>query len=67
MYRYDWYIVPEVYKDTQPEKLMLDFHNLLRYLDSSYIKKLCGEIAREVIIKGAYYACIVESNDALIL
>ena len=67
MYRYDWYIVPEVYKDTQPEKLMLDFHNLLRYLDGSYIKKLCGDIAREVIIKGAYYACIVESNDALIL
>ena len=67
MYRYDWYLVPEIYKDTAEEKLLADFHNLLRYLDSSYIKKICGEIARAVIVEGAYYACIVENKNSLVL
>ena len=68
MYRYDWYIVPEVYDETvKSEKLIGDFHRILNYLDNSYIKKLCGDIAREVIIQGAYYACVIQSEDSLIL
>ena len=68
MYRYDWYIVPEVYDETvKSEKLIGDFHRILNYLDNSYIKKLCGDIAREVIVQGAYYACVVQSQDSLIL
>lgn len=68
MYRYDWYIVPEVYTEKVSEtKLVTEFHRILNYLDNSYIKKLCGDIAREVIVAGAYYACIVEGSDGLVL
>ena len=68
MYRYDWYIVPEVYTDSNDDKkIMADFHKILNYLDGSYIKKICGDIAREVIVKGAYYACILEGTSGLIL
>lgn len=68
MYRYDWYIVPEVYDETVgEEKLVGDFHRILNYLDSSYIQKVCGDIARDVIVKGAYYAYIIEGKDGLML
>lgn len=68
LYRYDWYIVPEIFdKKTKEEKIMEEFHKILGYLDNSHIKKLCGDIALEVIKKGAYYGYIVPSNDQLIL
>ena len=68
MYRYDWYVVPEVYDESVNEiKLTAEFNRILNYLDNSYIKKLCGDIARDVIVQGAYYACIVEGKDSLIL
>lgn len=36
MYRYDWYIVPEVYtKKFNTEKIKEDFYETLRYLDDS--------------------------------
>ena len=66
MYRYDWYVVPEVYDESVSEdKLIKEFSRILNYLDNSYIKKLCGDIALEVIKEGAYYACIVEGNNSL--
>ena len=68
MFRYDWYIVPEVYDETiSEEKLITEFHRILNYLDNSYIKKLCGDIARDVIVQGAYYACIIDTKESLIL
>ena len=68
MYRYDWYIVPEVYDEKVGEvKIIGDFHRLLNYLDNSYIKKICADIAKDVIVKGAYYACIIEGKNGLIL
>jgi len=68
MYRYDWYIVPEVYdKSVGEEKIIKDFARILNYLDNSYIKKLCGDIALEVIKQGAYYGYIVEGNEGLVL
>ena len=68
MYRYDWYIVPEVY-ETQPkeEKVITEFSRILTYLDNSYIKKVCGEIALEVIKSGAYYGYITETTTGLVL
>jgi hypothetical protein len=42
MYRYDWYVVPEVYDEsTKSEKIMKDFHKVLTYMDNSYVAKLC--------------------------
>ena len=46
---------------------MKDFHKVLSFLDNSYIKKVCGDIALSVIINGAYYAYIVPNAQGLTL
>ena len=68
LYRYDWYVVPEMHADTskiKEEKIMTDFNRILSFLDSSNIRKLCGEIALEVIKNGAYYGYIVPNSKGL--
>jgi hypothetical protein len=51
MYRFDWYIVPEVYDESvKAEKLLTEFARILNYLDNSQIKKVCGDITHEVIV-----------------
>lgn len=68
MYRYDWYIVPQVNDDSiKEEKVLKEFNSLLNYLDSSHVQKVCGDIALTVIKNGAYYGYIVPSDDKLIL
>ena len=68
LYRYDWYIVPEVHDDkVGEEKILKEYYNMLTYLDNSHIKKVCGDIALEVIKHGAYYGYLVESSDGIIL
>ena len=70
LYRYDWYIAAEPKdgnKKTQNDKLLEEFNKLLRYLDNSYIKQLCGEIALNIILDGVYYAYIVPNPESLIL
>lgn len=68
MYRYDWYVVPEIY-DTKvgTDKIVGDFAKVLNYLDNSYLKKICGDIALEVIKSGAYYGYIIEGKNGLVL
>ena len=68
MYRYDWYIVPEVYdKSVGEDKIVGDFARILNYLDNSYVKKICGDIALDVIRFGAYYGYIIEGSNGLVL
>lgn len=68
LYRYDWYVVPEILDEKSKEdKVLKDFSKILNYLDNSHIKQLCGEIALEVIKNGAYYGYIVPSEKGLIL
>lgn len=68
LYRYDWYCVPEIIDETvKHEKVLKDFNSILSYLDNSHIKKVCGEIALEVIKNGAYYGYIVPCADRLVL
>lgn len=68
LYRYDWYLTPEIYDDTiKNEKILKDFASLLSYLDNSYIKKVCGDLALTVIKEGAYYGYIIPSKDGLYL
>ena len=68
MYRYDWYVVPEIFdENVKEEKVIADFSRILNYLDNSHIKKICGDIALEVIKSGAYYGYIIEGKDGLIL
>lgn len=68
MYRYDWYIVPEVYtKKFNTDKIKEDFYETLRYLDDSQIKRICGEIALSVIKHGCYYGYVCEADDGFVL
>lgn len=74
MYRYDWAIAIQsnntdgtTVKDINETKAVKDFWRILNYLDNSYIKKICGDMALEVIKCGAYYAYIVPSSTGLIL
>ena len=68
LYRYDWYVAAEIYDDgTKEDKVLKDFSKVLNYLDNSYLKKLCGEIALEVIKNGCYYAYVVPSATGLVL
>ena len=70
LYRYDWYVmcdVDESEKNIKEKPILKDFNKILNYLDNSYIKKICGDIALEVIKVGAYYGYIVPDKDGLIL
>lgn len=68
LYRYDWYIAPEIYDDkVKDEKVLKDFKFLLQFLDGSHIKKVCGDIALSVIKNGAYYGYIVPSSKGVII
>ena len=68
MYRFDWYVVPDILDDSiKEEKVLKDFVRILDYLDNSYLKKLCSDIALKVIKDGAYYGYIIPSENALIL
>ena len=68
MYRYDWYVVPEVFDDSvKEERVMQDFAKILHYFDNSYISKICGDISLAVIKNGAYYGYIVNSSNGVII
>jgi hypothetical protein len=42
--------VPEIYDDKlEEEKVVKEFVRILNYLDNSYIKKTCGDIALKVV------------------
>ena len=70
MYRYDWYISAELYEDSnkiKENKIKKDFRDLLKYLDDSYIKKNCAQIALEVIKYGCYQGQVVEGKNGFAL
>lgn len=65
MYRYDWYVSPEIIgmdeKDLDESKAVKEFVKLLNFLDNSHIKKVCGDIALQVIKNGAFYGYCVKT------
>ena len=68
MYRYDWYVVPEVYDEsTKSDKIMKDFHKVLTYMDNSYVAKLCQEMALGVVKNGAYYGYLVKTPKGVLV
>ena len=68
LYRYDWYVVPEVVgEEVKEDKILKDFAKVLNYLDNSNVRKICGDIALSVIKDGAYYGYIVPCADQLVL
>lgn len=68
MYRYDWYIVPEVYEEgTKADKIVKEWHKVLNYMDNSYVAKVCGEMALGVVKNGAYYGYLVPTSTGVII
>ena len=69
LYRYDWYIVPEVYNDNLgEEKIVKEFARTLNYLDNSYIRKISTNIVKAVIVEGAYYGYVLPDNkDGIVI
>ena len=66
MYRYDWYVSTEKYgADFKMDKVKKDFNKVLAFLDHTNIRKMCGDIALEVVKNGAYYGYIVVTSDGL--
>ena len=66
LYRYDWMIYPEnLKKNAKADKVVEEYQKLLGYLDNSYIKKLCGEIALKVVKYGCYYGYIVQGEKSI--
>ena len=68
LYRYDWYLYPEnVKENAKVEKVIEEYVKLLSFCDNSYLKKLCGDIALNVVVKGCYYGYIVDSPKGLMI
>ena len=68
LYRYDWYISPEIIDENiKTEKVLKEYSRILNYLDASYIKKLCGDIALKVIKDGCYYGYVVPNNKSIMI
>ena len=68
MYRYDWYVVPEVYKEgTKNDEIVKDWHKVLTYMDNSYVAKVCAEMALGVVKNGAYYGYLVPTSTGVLV
>lgn len=68
LYRYDWYLSPEIYDDSVSEtKVIKDFQKILNFMDDSYIKKICGDIALGVVRDGAYYGYLITTGEKILL
>lgn len=68
LYRYDWYVTPYVIEDSaKSEKVLADFSRALDYLDESFIKKLCNDIALRVIVDGCYYGYVIDGARGCII
>ena len=66
LYRYDWYVATEAqFGKVNEEQVKKDLFRILNFLDGSNIRKLCGDIALQVIINGAYYGYIVPNKKGL--
>lgn len=68
MYRYDWYLEPIIFDASVPQKTVLsDFSKILDYADNSHIKKVCGDIAKRIIVDGAFYGYAIQGDDKIII
>lgn len=68
MYKFDWYMTPETYTDNLNEdKIIKDFVKTIDFFDNSNIKKLCGELALNVIKDGVYYGYAYEGSNSILI
>lgn len=63
MYRYDWYIEPNILDSTANNATILkNFYKVLNKLDESHIRETCGRMRLTVIREGAYYGYIIKTD-----
>lgn len=68
LYRFDWYLMPEINDSSANNtKVLKEFSKILTFLDNSYLKKVCGDIALEVVKYGCYYGYITFSKQGLVI
>ena len=68
LYRFDWFVAPEVYDEkVKEDKIIDELLKVLYFLDDSHVAATCENIAREVIVKGAYYGYIIDTKDCCVL
>lgn len=66
LYRYDWYLYPENVKESANQnKVIEEYIKMLQYLDNSYIRKLCGDIALKVVKQGCYYGYLIDNAKSI--
>lgn len=65
LYRYDWYITPYVIEENEKknDKILKEFSEALDYFDHAGVKKLCQDVALQVILNGCYYGYIIETSN----
>ena len=68
MYRYDWYIVPEIYQgqEADTDKIIKDFYKSDLKTKSAQLKELLGHTPYEVIIGALLGSCIAVSFHYLL-
>lgn len=68
MYRFDWYMVPEIFSENPNEtKIATDFVKVLDYFDNSNIKKNCNEFTLKVIRDGVFYGYAYEGEKGVLI
>jgi hypothetical protein len=66
LYRYDWYVTPYLIdsnNEKTKERTLKDFSEVLLYFDNSDTKRICGNLALDIIKEGAAYGIIVDFGD----
>lgn len=68
MYRFDWYMVPEIFSENPNEtKISTDFVKVLDYFDNSNIKKNCNEFTFKIIRDGVFYGYAYEGTKGILI
>ena len=71
LYKYDTFVIPFALKQDAngkvQDKMLAGFAQVLNYIDMSNIKKLCGNLALEVIRSGSYYGYVVDLGEKFVL
>jgi ubiquinone/menaquinone biosynthesis C-methylase UbiE len=63
LYRYDWYVTPYIVEGKSSNKILNDFSKVLLYLDKSDVKRVCGNLALDIVKEAVSYGLIVDFGD----
>lgn len=67
IYRYDWYVVPYIISESDSNKALKQFTNVLNFLDNSKVKEFCSTVASAVVKEGCYYGYKIQNANKIII